>query len=192
MSGDMLAQLGYFSLILIAVGGYVVAEMRRRPGRVLQQALIWGLIFLGVIGAAGLWDQISQKAMPRQTSGEGGRIELPLGRDGHFHLTATVNGQKVNFTVDTGASDIVLSQNDARRIGINPDMLSYFGQAQTANGVVATAPVTLDSFTVEGVTDSGLRAVVNNGPMDGSLLGMRYLSRFSNIQMQPDRMILTR
>ena len=192
MSGDMLAQLGYFSLILIAVGGYVVAEMRRRPGRVLQQALIWGLIFLGVIGAAGLWDQISQKAMPRQTSGEGGRIELPLGRDGHFHLTATVNGQKVNFTVDTGASDIVLSQNDARRIGINPDMLSYFGQAQTANGVVATAPVSLDSFTVEGVTDSGLRAVVNKGPMDGSLLGMRYLSRFSNIQMQPDRMILTR
>ena len=192
MSGDMLAQLGYFSLILIAVGGYVVAEMRRRPGRVLQQALIWGLIFLGVIGAAGLWDQISQKAMPRQTSGEGGRIELPLGRDGHFHLTATVNGQKVNFTVDTGASDIVLSQDDARRIGINPDMLSYFGQAQTANGVVATAPVSLDSFTVEGVTDSGLRAVVNKGPMDGSLLGMRYLSRFSNIQMQPDRMILTR
>ena len=192
MSGDMLAQLGYFSLILIAVGGYVVAEMRRRPGRVLQQALIWGLIFLGVIGAAGLWDQISQKAMPRQTSGEGGRIELPLGRDGHFHLTATVNGQKVNFTVDTGASDIVLSQNDARRIGINPDMLSYFGQAQTANGVVATAPVSLDSFTVEGVTDTGLRAVVNKGPMDGSLLGMRYLSRFSNIQMQPDRMILTR
>ncbi|MGO4855154.1 retropepsin-like aspartic protease family protein [Phaeovulum sp. W22_SRMD_FR3] len=192
MSGDMLAQLGYFSLILIAVGGYVVAEMRRRPGRVLQQALVWGLIFVGVIGAAGLWDQISQKAMPRQSAGEGGQIELPLGRDGHFHLTAVVNGQKLNFTVDTGASDIVLSRDDARRVGINPDMLSYFGQAQTANGVVATAPVTLDSFTVEGVTDSGLRAVVNNGPMDGSLLGMRYLSRFSNIQMQPDRMILTR
>jgi aspartyl protease family protein len=192
MSGDMLAQLGYFSLILIAVGGYVVAEMRRRPGRMLQQALVWGLIFLGVIGAAGLWDQISTKAMPRQTAGDGGQIELPLGRDGHFHLTATVNGKKVNFTVDTGASDIVLSQDDARRIGINPDMLSYFGQAQTANGVVATAPVSLDSFTVEGLTDTDLRAVVNNGPMDGSLLGMRYLTRFSNIQMQPDKMILTR
>jgi aspartyl protease family protein len=192
MSGDMLAQLGYFSLILIAVGGYVVAEMRRRPGRMLQQALVWGLIFLGVIGAAGLWDQISTKAMPRQTAGDGGQIELPLGRDGHFHLTAIVNGKKVNFTVDTGASDIVLSQDDARRIGINPDMLSYFGQAQTANGVVATAPVSLDSFTVEGLTDTDLRAVVNNGPMDGSLLGMRYLTRFSNIQMQPDKMILTR
>ena len=58
MSEDQIAQLGYLLLLLTALGGYFLLENRYRLGRVLQQAALWGLIFVGAIAAAGLWTDI--------------------------------------------------------------------------------------------------------------------------------------
>lgn len=182
---------------LVILGGAVMiwffAAHRNALGKALQQAAVWGLIFIGVIAAIGLWDDIRSTVAPMQAvSRDGARIAIPRARDGHYYLDAQVNGAPVSFVVDTGASDIVLSRSDAIRVGLHPDGLNFTGQARTANGVVHTAPVRLDSFEVGGVTDRGLRAVVNEGELNVSLLGMRYLQRFSSMQISDSKLVLER
>jgi aspartyl protease family protein len=192
MDGDTLARFAYLSLLLLAVGGYLVVEIRRRPGKVLQQAMVWGLIFVGLIAGAGLWSDIRQTVLPRQILGAGGRIEVPVSPDGHFYIQAELNGVSVRFAVDTGATDIVLSARDAARIGIDPDKLSYFDRAKTANGTVQTAPVFIGVMQLGAIIDEDMPAVVNRGEMEGSLLGMSYLARFSRVEMTPKTLVLER
>ena len=171
-------RLIYLLILLGAVLGSVIAMGRANLGKTAQQAAIWALIFLGAIAAVGLWDDIRSRLAPRAAIVGDGRIEVPVAPDGHFYLTATVGGAEITFVVDTGASDIVLTEADARAAGIPTGNLSYTGRAQTANGMVTTAPVTLDRVTVGGVTDRAVTAVVNRGDLDTSLLGMSYLSRY--------------
>ncbi|MFY9239390.1 MAG: TIGR02281 family clan AA aspartic protease [Roseovarius sp.] len=187
------AQLIYLSLLGGAIAFWFLVANRGQMGKVLQGAVMWGLIFIAVIAAYGLWGDIQTTVQPRQTvSTETGQIILPRGAGGHYFLEAEVNGTPMRFVVDTGATHVVLSQEDAARIGFDPDALTYFGTAQTANGIVRTAPVEIDTITIGDLTDRGVRAVVNEGDLFESLLGMSYLERFSNIQIANDRLILTR
>jgi len=117
---------------------------------------------------------------------------VPRATDGHYYLSAQVNGKTVNFVVDTGATQIVLTRSDARKIGLETDDLAFVGRAYTANGEVQTAPVNLDSFEIGPIRDEGIRAVVNAGDLDQSLLGMDYLQRFSRVEIADGKLILTR
>ena len=102
---DNWPRIAYFVLLLIALGGYLIVEMRKDFGKSLRQMLAWGLIFLGLIAGFGLWDDIRKDVAPQQIV-EGRRIELPMASDGHFYITLRLNGTNVDFMVDTGASDI--------------------------------------------------------------------------------------
>ena len=186
------AHLIYLIVLGSAVVFWFVASNRNSLGKTMQQAVLWGLIFVGVLAGIGLWEDIRQTVMPTQTVFSGGVIELPRAPDGHYYLQAEVNGAPIRFVVDTGASQVVLSQEDATAAGLKPEMLNYFGTANTANGIVRTAAVRLDSFVVGDMRDTNLRAVVNEGELFESLLGMTYLQRFSNIQIADGRLVLTR
>ena len=192
MAGNDTASLIYLVLLGVAIFGYFIAANRQNMGTTLRQLALWALIFLGVIAAAGLWPAIRDEVAPRQSYSSTGSLEVPRGLDGHYHVTMGVNGQPLSFVVDTGASDIVLSQDDARRVGIEPGSLAYLGRAQTANGTVPMARVTLDEVSVGGEVEHGVPASVNGGEMTGSLLGMSYLGRFGRISIENDTLTLTR
>ncbi len=189
---DDIGRMAYLILLLVAVGGFLVFELSARPGKTLRMAAAWGMIFLGVIAIAGLWDDIRGRISPQARMLEGGRIEVPLGKDGHFHLTAQVNGAPIRFVVDTGATTIALGPEDARKAGIDPDGLAYAGQARTANGTVQTATVMLDSVRIGDIHDDSVPALVLRSELDLSLMGMSYLSRFASVSIQGDRLILER
>jgi len=191
MNGDSIAQLAYLGLLGAAVAGWFFAQNRESLGKVTQQAVIWALIFVGVIAAAGLWSDIRRDVTPAQAMLSDGRIEVPVGRDGHYHLTLQVNGTPVDFVVDTGASQIVLTRADAERAGIDTASLAYVGRALTANGPVGTANVWLDEVRLGGWSETGVRAVVNEGDLFQSLLGMEYLGRMARIEIADGRLILT-
>lgn len=192
MTSDDLGRLAYLALLLAAVGGYVMTSVLRSPGQAMRHGAVWMLIFLGAIGVAGLWGDIQNAIQPQaQVTGDG-RIEVPLGYDGHFHLTADVNGTPVQFVVDTGASQLVLTRKDAARVGLKPDDLAYFMNARTANGTVQTAPVTLDRVEIGPFADAGVQAVVNGAAMDGSLMGMSYLSTFARVEFSGNKLVLER
>ncbi len=190
--GDRFASLAYLVLLLIAVGGFLLVELRERPGKTLRMAAAWGMIFLGAIALSGLWPDIRNAIAPEARMLEGGRIEVPIGNDGHYHLTAEVNGTAIRFVIDTGASSIALGPRDAERIGIDPENLAYIGEAQTANGTVETAPVNLDSVTIGDIRDESVPAVVLRADLEQSLMGMSYLSRFARVSIEGNRLILER
>jgi len=193
MSDYDFGRLIYLGILALAVGGYFVVSSRRQLGKLAREAAVWGLIFIGAIAGYGLWTDIGNDLVPRQSVIQGaGQIEVPRSPDGHYYLTLGINGTPVRFVVDTGASDLVLSLPDARRAGIDTNKLAYVNQARTANGIVRTAGVKLDEVTLEGITDRGVRASVNGGQMDGSLLGMSYLSRFNSLEFKGGKLVLTR
>lgn len=180
----------FLALILIAC---IVSLGGQRIHRTLQHAAVWGLIFVGAVAAVGLWDDIRDDVMPRQAAFEDqGRVEVPRRFDGHYYLTLDVNGQPVEFVVDTGATQIVLTQEDATRIGLDPASLQYFGRANTANGEVRTAPVRLDEISIGSVRDTNVPAYVNDSEMFQSLLGMSYLQRWDRIEIADGKLVLER
>ena len=190
MTGDTYAQLIYLVLLLAAVGGWVLVEYRGRLGAALRTGLAWGLIFIGVMAGYGLWTDM-RSDVRRQAVMVGEAMEVPRAPDGHYYLTLTVSGTPVEFMVDTGATNVVLSRRDAERLGIDPASLVYLGQAQTANGIVRTARVKLNDVQLGSWQDETLAAWVNDGDMDGSLLGMDYLGKF-HIELAADRLLLRR
>jgi aspartyl protease family protein len=194
MSGDSLASLGYSALLLLALGGAYLASHRQSVGKSLQMALVWGMIFMGCMAIYGLWGDISRdygrKNLP--ITQQDGAIALPRASDGHYYVTANVNGTEIEFLVDTGASDIVLSRLDAARIGFDLDRLAFLGSARTANGVVPIAYGRLKTIRLGNHLDQAVSVSINGGEMDKSLLGMSYLGRFGRIEMTQDQLILRR
>ncbi|MDN3712150.1 TIGR02281 family clan AA aspartic protease [Paracoccus cavernae] len=187
-----LPRLAYLALLLVALAGFLIVEFRAKPGQTMRQALAWGLIFVGTIAVAGLWQDISRSVVPRQQIFEGGRIEIPVSSDGHYYLTVTLNGEEVDFVVDTGATTIALSRDEARRIGVDTDNLAFTAQARTANGIVPTAPVIIRDVQIGDIHDRNVSAVVVDGDLGMPLLGMTYLSRFARVSIESDRLILQR
>lgn len=192
MSGDELARFIYLGMLGLAVGGWYVTQNRVSLGKNAQFAAIWGLIFVGVIAAVGLWEDVRRDTLMRQYVSNDGTIEIPRADDGHFYARLYLDGVPVEFTIDTGASQVVLTREDARRVGLDPDNLAYLGQAFTANGPVRTASARVDTFTFEGLVDQRVEVWVNDGAMPGSLLGMSYLNRFSKIEIAGGMMRLLR
>lgn len=191
MDSETTGRLLYLVLLLAAVGGWIIVEYRKRMGEALRTAAAWGLIFIGVMAGYGLWNDVRTDIAPQQMVSEAGTIEVPRAEDGHYYLTLEINGTPIQFLADTGATNMVLSDRDARRIGIDPETLVYIGTAQTANGTVRTARVELPSVTLGPYQDNDFSAWVNQGEMSGSLLGMEYLSLY-RVEIAGDRMILRR
>jgi aspartyl protease family protein len=193
MSGDMIATMGYLILLGLVLAAGLWTQARSNLSRTLQHIAIWFLIFVGAIAAVGLWQDMQRHLGNQSASADGsGQITVPRSRDGHYYLTLDVNGAPMEFVVDTGATDIVLNRAAAQRVGIDTDQLAYVGRASTANGIVETAFIRLDSITLGEITDTNVAAVVTAGEMREPLLGMGYLQRWGRIEISGDLLTLTR
>lgn len=187
------ANLIYLGLLAGVLGMWFFVENRDSLSTKVKQMAAWGLIFLGTVAVVGLWGDIRQTVMPRQAVfADQGRIELPRAPDGHYYATLGLNGTPTRFVVDTGATAVVLTRADALRAGLSEEDLVFFSQAMTANGPVATAPITLDTVTFGPFEDKRVGAYVNEGMMDQSLLGMSYLQRFARIEITGGKLLLER
>ena len=187
-------RLIYLIVLMAMVAGWFFMQSRQGWNKTLQQVAVWAMIFTGVAAGYGLWEDINRQGdIPRQAyEASTGSVTLPRARDGHYYLTATINGTPLRFVVDTGATDMVLTRADAEAAGLSPDNLNYLGRASTANGEVRTAYVRLEEVELGGVRDTDVPAVVNEGEMRQSLLGMGYLQRWGRIEITNGELILTR
>lgn len=193
MNIDSVASLMYLGLLAAVLLFWFITQNRASLGKTMQMAMAWVFIFIGVIAIVGLWDDIRSTVSPasKMTVSEN-EITVPRGVDGHYYLQLLINDTPVEFLVDTGASQIVLTKDDAERIGVDLNSLNFFGRALTANGEVRTAPTELDSVVLGPFHDRNLNAWVNEGDLDQSLLGMGFLNRFSSFTFQDGQMILRR
>jgi len=178
-------------LVASLVGSAAIVHYRNRLGEALQHAAIW--IFLMVL-AVFLYsykdafidakNRITGELSPSFAQSGDGVLTFKRARNGHFHIKAEVNTHPVRFMLDTGATDIVLDKDTARRIGISVDTLRYNKVYNTANGQVMGASIRLPSLTIGGYRWVDVPASVNGGELKHPLLGMRFLERLKSYQIE--------
>ncbi len=118
---------------------------------------------------------------PAQQAGQSpyyNAVTLRADRRGHYVTDGLVEGRRVEFMVDTGASVIALRESDANRLGVRPAPRDYSVAVSTANGVVKAAPVEVGRVEIGGISVRQVRAVVlPDQALSHNLLGMSFLSR---------------
>ena len=124
-----------------------------------------------------------------QSDGQPRETVLERERNGHFYVYAKVNGELVRFVVDTGASMVALTVDDARRLGIpySSSESEYIGEG--ASGAVRGKSVTIKEIEIDGKKVSNVRGAILEGSQL-SLLGQSYLSRMGEVEMRGDYMVL--
>jgi len=115
---------------------------------------------------------------PTPASSYARNVVLTKGRNGHFEVEARVDGRRLEFLVDTGASHIALRESAAARLGIYPRPSDYTVRVSTANGVTKAALVQLRSVEVGDIIVRDVAAIVHSDEgLSVNLLGMSFLSR---------------
>ncbi len=186
---------------LLSVG--ILAGGRGNLRQIIRYMAIWLVIIMGLVVAYLYRDdfrevgaRLSAGLMPGSaviTTTTDGINEVIIHKTmgGHFQTGVDINGQSVSMLVDTGASTVVLTFDDARRIGLEPNDLSYSVTVATANGRASAAPVHLDEVAIGPIVRRNVRAMVaQDGRLDQSLLGMTFLSQLGSLQMKTDELRL--
>lgn len=118
-------------------------------------------------------------------------VSIPKSKaDGQFWTDARVNNGHVKFLVDTGASSVALTPEDARKAGIKLNRLKYDVPISTAGGENVAAYVTLKSISIGSVTVRNVRAIVVPEGLSTSLLGMTFLGELQKVEASPNALIL--
>ncbi len=160
--------------------------------------LIWITIFIVIIIAYAfrfellkVKDRVIAVILPSYSwINHQGKIIISRNIDGHFYLQAYVNKIPINFLIDTGASDISITQQDAIRLGINVNKLQYSKEYNTANGVVLAAPFIIKRITIGEKTFFNIEAHISQTNSKISLLGMSLIDEFHNVSIRNDSLTL--
>jgi len=128
---------------------------------------------------------------PQQVSAGQHKMELASGRDGHFRVDARVDGQHIDFMVDTGASLVIMRETDAAQVGLHPMPRDYTAIVSTANGRIKAAPAKLERIEVGDITVFDVPALVlPDEVLSQNLLGVSFLSRLRRYEYANGRMLL--
>mgnify|MGYP002785127544 CR=1 FL=1 len=186
----------YLVMLLALIGGGILHMRRHELWQNMKYAIIWlAAILLLVLGYSfrdGLTNnRLMAELVPHRANMAGdGSMSIRSREDGHFYIEAKVNNAAVLFMVDTGASDIVLSPDDAKRAGLEPETLNFSRTYQTANGIVKGAPVKLASLRIGTIQMRDIPASVNGAGMSYSLLGMRFLQELRSYKVEGNTLTL--
>jgi aspartyl protease family protein len=128
---------------------------------------------------------------PAQTNPTGGEVHIQAADGGHFFSDIDVNGRSIKAVVDTGATGVSLSYEDARAIGLSLSETDFTMESQTANGTARIAPVTLDRVQIGDIEVRDVQAfVAEPGKLFQTLLGMSFLRRLSHIDIRGQELVL--
>jgi len=140
---------------------------------------------------SGLRQRLSQQlfpASPQTLTNES--VSFTVAEGGHFYIDAIVNSTQVRFLVDSGASQVVLTRQDADRVGLFVSETDFTQPMTTANGMSFSAPVEIDRIEIGSIRVDKVKAVVSREGLTQSLLGMSFLSRLKGWRVEGNQLIL--
>jgi aspartyl protease family protein len=193
-----------FSALLVYLLGGMMGRYGGRASSMVRDAVTWLALGFALVTLYSYKEQIAPiaarvvgeflpgSAMTVEQS-TGGLTEIRIRKrlDGHFNANVEVNGRPISMIVDTGASSIVLTSEDAAKVGIDVDNLTYSLPVLTANGRTFAARVRLDKVAIGPLDRSNVDALVaKHGAMTQSLLGMSFLSRLRSYEFSGDFLTL--
>jgi aspartyl protease family protein len=202
--------------VRLRANGSFPKHMARNSGtkQLMREAASWGVIAIIAIAAISHYETLkigaermlglptpadiadarrSNRPAPTapKPASNGSVVEIDAERNGHFHAQADINGRPVEVMIDTGATMVALSYEDAERAGLLLNDKDFTRSASTANGIARVAPVTLDRVSIGDITVRDVpAAVAERGRLKTSLLGMSFLSRLSRFDMRSGRLVL--
>lgn len=121
---------------------------------------------------------------------DAGDAAIAKSPDGHYWADADVDGHQIHFLVDTGATAVALTADDARNLGLVPENLTYSYTVMTANGPARAAAVKLNVVSVGGAQVDDVDAFVIDKGLQTSLLGMSYLGRLTKFEATQSELVL--
>jgi aspartyl protease family protein len=198
-NGDQAVHFIYLMGVLVLVISALM--VRRIPiGQGLKMFAAWVLIFAAAFVVFTLQDEFKalgnrvlvEARGERQTveTGAGGEeLRVRLSPDGHFWLTAELNGTPVRFLIDSGATTTSISSATAERAGVEiqpgiPEMV------RTANGVVAVDRARAETIKVGTIERQNLALHVSEAFGDMNVIGMNFLSSLSGWSVEGRTLIL--
>ncbi len=198
LSTNDFGSLAYKLAILVFLGSAVLTLFRERFSQAVMAALLWVVVGLVlVIGYSyrfelgNVVDRVMAEIIPGHVISHGRTVEVARTNAGDFDISARINGVHVPMVLDTGASSVVLTQQDAKAAGLPLEVLNYTVSIDTANGRTRAAQVTLDRLAVGGLEERSVEAlIVQPGQLRTSLLGMSFLNRLQSWQVSGDRLIM--
>ena len=153
--------------------------------------------YTGQIGGAAAVPQHAAPAAPAaevamaEAVSSGSRVVIQPDRRGHFRVEGAIDGRRLDFLVDTGASVVTLTESDAARLDFHPAPRDYVAQLKTANGTVRGAPVRLGRMEIGGLMLRNVTAVVlPDEALSENLLGLSFLSRLHRFEYRDGRLLL--
>ncbi|WP_372425503.1 TIGR02281 family clan AA aspartic protease [Salinarimonas chemoclinalis] len=204
-----LAVLGGVLALLALAGGSILAAVVKRIVLVVVAAgvSLGGFLMLRDGESAALLGDLAGRVAPTFSEigvatraapapepprvGLGPREVAAYMERGAFALAGRANGTPMDFVFDTGATAVVLTAENAARIGWPANRLAYTVRVSTANGSTTAAPITLDRLAIGGIEVRDVRAfVAQPGDLHENLLGMTFLSRLASYEVRGDRLLL--
>lgn len=186
----------YLVILALFVGGSAVFYSYRIRAAIRDAAIWIGIVLVVLVGYSFREDltmianRLAGELSPSAGEQRGGTVVIRRTSDGHFWVDAAVDGRPIRLLVDTGATEVTLSQADARRLGYPVDRLQYGWPARTANGTVYGARIRIDKLELGPIVVRDVPAVINGGEMHGSLLGLSFLDRLGSYEVRGDSLIL--
>ncbi|MEJ8474094.1 retropepsin-like aspartic protease family protein [Roseibium algae] len=194
-TGPRLVTLSIIAFVFLA--SLIFGQPRIRD--IVQGTIFWGGLFvLLIVGYTFRSDLINggYRVLGALAPGlavpqDNGTILVVRGASGHFRLDTLLNGTKTQMLLDTGASSVVLTYQDALNAGLDPANLLFTVPVQTANGSALVAPVRIKTLSVSNFRLTNVRAFVSrDGALGTSLLGMSALDRLSSWRIEGDKLVL--
>jgi len=190
--------LVYKIALLVVVSGVVLTMFRDRFSQAVTAALARVAVGLALVVAYSyrfelhnVADHVLVALVPGYVVSHGRNVEIGRDSAGDFAISAQINGARVAMVLDTGASSVVLTHDDAKAAGLPLEVLNYTVNIDTANGRTRAAPVTLDRIAIGGLIERSVEAlVVQPGQLKMSLLGMSFLNRLRSFEVSGDRVVL--
>ena len=132
----------------------------------------------------------TQESSEDYGAGDDSVLVIEADSRGHYYLTAEIGGRDIDFLVDTGATLVALTSEDAESIGFPIHQLEYSGRTNTANGQIRTARLLIEEISIDGNSVRNVQGSVSDAPLHISLLGMSFLRKLSGFEVRDDKLIL--
>ena len=171
-----------YLVIIFAIGimGSVLTHLPSRRSPSANEVLA---------NATGATEETSTSTTADAAPSNDGALEIQRSDNGHFYADVDINGTKVHMLIDTGATGIALSREDARSAGIATSIGMNEVVGEGADGSVHGEVVTVDRMSLGSAKAEAMPAIVLNSGGQ-SLLGQTFLARFASVEIHGDTMTL--
>lgn len=195
-SGPRIVALSALAFVFLA--SFLFGQPKVRD--IVQGTFFWGgLLALLIVGytfraelVQGGYRVLGALAPGMAVPQQDGTLLIVRDASGHFVLDGRVNGSRTQFLLDTGASAVVLTYDDARRAGFKEQDLTFSVPVSTANGRALVAPIKIDTITIGDHTLRGIRGFVGReGSLEASLFGLSALDRLQGWRIEGDKLIMS-